>query len=378
MRARRHRRRWPTALLAGLGAVSLGGAGGIVWSIHSFDHRAAVGAARLTRQLQASARRAYRPAAGGAATIADPAATAAACSAPLPSSPAAGTGARMILSAPEIGLLAPVLAGDSATALAVGVGHLPTSAWPDQGGTDVLEAHDVTFFAGLDHLQVGDAVTLEAPCHKWTYRVTSHRVVTQGTPVPSTATPSLVMVTCWPTNALYYTKQRYVLSARLVSTSAAGKVLAAAPTFAVPSALLPAGLAPAQVSVDTLGVPEGTLQESPGLSPQLRASSAALATTGAAMSEFDAGLLAAERGNAGWWAAVAGGVPPAAAAPLAGGPPLWLSPVEVTLGGSGDQVTSATLTATVEASANRFALTVRLASQQQHWAIRSWTMQPLG
>jgi hypothetical protein len=45
----------------------------------------------------------------------------------------------------------------------------------------------------------------------------AHKVVHQGTELVTLEHPSIYLVTCWPENALYFTPERYVLTAQLVS-----------------------------------------------------------------------------------------------------------------------------------------------------------------
>jgi LPXTG-site transpeptidase (sortase) family protein len=374
MSAPRHARRRrlpPAAGLAALAGVAcLLSAAAIVWSIHAYRAHAAAAARHLLSVEAGAAAAAQRPGRTGPSEQAD-------CVAPKVSSASAGV-VRMVLDAPAIGLVAPVLASDTETALSEGVGHLPTSAWPDQAGTVVLEAHDVTFFARIDQLHPKATIELESPCRRWTYRVVGGQVVKAGTPVPNRDN-TLVLVTCWPTNALYFTTTRYVLTATKTAVGHTGRRhLPKAPTFRLPDAHLPAGLSPAEVSVDTLGTPEGTLTASSDLSETLRSSAATLNTAAAAVETFDAGLLAAEQANRPWWAYLAPG-PDAPAEPetLRGGV-RWDSSVDVNLTGAGNQVTAATLTATLTADGATSALTVRLDALDGHWAITTWQLSPVG
>ncbi|HAM01233.1 MAG TPA: hypothetical protein DCQ30_03250, partial [Acidimicrobiaceae bacterium] len=60
-----------------------------------------------------------------------------------------------------------------------------------------------------------------------------------GSPVYNTPGPTITLVTCWPTNALWFTPDRYLVTANEVSqTSSNGGqqyiVASAAPTVPVP------------------------------------------------------------------------------------------------------------------------------------------------
>jgi sortase (surface protein transpeptidase) len=78
----------------------------------------------------------------------------------------------------------------------------------------VLEAHDVTFFANIPRLRAGDTITITAPCRSWTYTVGGAAVQAEY-PVANQPEPTLVLITCYPGDALFRTNQRYVLTASL-------------------------------------------------------------------------------------------------------------------------------------------------------------------
>ncbi|WP_276961685.1 class D sortase, partial [Ferrimicrobium acidiphilum] len=140
------------------------------------------------------------------------------CGGPL-SAPIETAGVDGILSIPSLGVHAPVENGASTTVLSDAVGHDPASAWPNDSGTSVLFAHDVTWFSGIDGLVPGSKVMFQDSCWTYTYAVVAHRVVPQATELLTQAQPTLYLVTCWPTNALFYTPDRYVIQTRLVGVS---------------------------------------------------------------------------------------------------------------------------------------------------------------
>ncbi len=121
-----------------------------------------------------------------------------------------------VLSIPDLGLTAPVEQGISNTVLQTSVGHAPQSVWPGAPGTAVLLAHDVSYFADADKLVPGDLISfrgLPEGCQTVTFEVTGHQVVPAGSAIPGSATPSLVLDTCWPLDALWYTPNRYLVRA---------------------------------------------------------------------------------------------------------------------------------------------------------------------
>lgn len=135
------------------------------------------------------------------------------------SPPVALHGIYGVLVIPALGVRAPVENGDSESVLSDAVGHDPASSWPSVQGTSVLFAHDVTWFSGISKLQRGEVIVFRDACWSYTYAVSGHSIVAQGTELMTQATPTLYLVTCWPSDALFFTPQRYVLTARLVDVA---------------------------------------------------------------------------------------------------------------------------------------------------------------
>ena len=227
-----------------LGLLLIASGAAILASIHRYEQHAANAAAQLVKPVQAPA-----PMRGPEKT----------CTAPAPSRPTRPGVARAVLTIPAIGLTAPVLAGTGGPVLDVGVGHLDGSRWPDEGGTDVLEAHNVTFFTHLPSLNGGDLITITSRCRSWTYRVQSGVTVAAGTPVPDLAAPTLVLVTCSPTDALYYTDKRYVVTASLVGAANAAPTLPPAPVEHAVEARIPKALAARDLEANANGIYLGRL-----------------------------------------------------------------------------------------------------------------------
>ena len=193
-------------------------------------------------------------------------------------------GVQGVLSIPALGVTAPVQNGSSTSVLSDAVGHDPLSSWPDTVGTSVLFAHDVTWFSGIDALRVGSTVTFTDSCWTYTYAVASHRIVTQDTQLLTQSKPSIYLVTCWPANALFYTPDRYVLLARLVSSKRLNGTNVKIPATSVPT-LHAAGV----TSADTLTnnpTPMGYLHLLGNPSATFRQSPQALNDIGLAVEEF--------------------------------------------------------------------------------------------
>lgn len=234
--------------------------------------------------------------------------------------PKAAPGApRGLVEAPSIGLQAPVLQGVGDAQLAVAVGHVPASAWPGTTGTVVLSAHDVSWFSHIDALAKGAAIRYVTPCQTLTYRVTGHRVVPAGSPVLDTASPRLVLVTCYPLDALYITPKRYLVYARLATVTTGGHAASLPPAGAGSlSVPLPASLAASLRGTLTTTAPLGTLQIAGSPSPSWTQSLAPIHAEESALTMYFGALRLAEEGDTAAWQALAPGVPPADAAALRG------------------------------------------------------------
>jgi len=115
---------------------------------------------------------------------------------------------------PALHLIAPVEAGDGSSVLSHAVGWDPASGLPEPGRDAVLVAHDVSWFSQLPALHVGDAVDLVNECGIANeFRVVMHEVTHPGAHITPPASGAVVMSTCWPSNALWFTPDRYVVVA---------------------------------------------------------------------------------------------------------------------------------------------------------------------
>ena len=275
----------------------------------SATHARAVGA--CVSQLPPS----VTEAAGGAGDTPGPALAAA-----LPSD---GTGTSLppayaLLEAPSIGLLAPVVDGVGDSQLSVAVGHVPASSWPGSPGTSVLAAHDVTWFSHIVQLEAGDTVSVVTPCRTFDYTVADHRVVPAGSPIAQTAAEQLVLITCYPLNALFLTSQRYVLDATLTRVVDAGSPTRAVAPGAAPLVPAPPALAAQGLDLDHNPAPLGTLALTGSPAVGWQESAAPLDDEDAVLQLYFAAVRAAEQDQPSWWAAIAPTVPFSAAAPLVG------------------------------------------------------------
>lgn len=261
-----------------------------------------------------------------------------------------------VVQIPAIGLVAPLAIGTSEAVLAADVGLEPASARPGKDGTSVLAAHDVSYFVHLDSLRPGALIEVREPCASYTYRVTSGQVVSAGAPVANTSAPSIALVTCWPTDALWYTSQRYLVLGSLVSRSSS-RAMPAAPagtqrwSVPAPPALVAQGLTLQQNwwpmgRLATVGSPAASWSQSPA---PLGAETSAL--------EVLFGLRhAVASGEHRWWRALAPGV---AWQPWLAGAPT--GPLEVTETVVGSRLSSVTLASSVT-GAGTFSLTLGASS----------------
>lgn len=332
----RHRaptRRW---WLVGVGVVLVVAGGAVAYRIAYFLHHSSASAHALVRAFEAGRvvsplSRARR---GGAA--------AAAC----PSAHASGR-ARMLVDIPALHEIAPVLEGTSDATLGVAVGHLATSPWPGAGGNTVLDAHDVTFFRSIDLLRPGDAILLVGPCSTWHYEVSRSAILDQARIVATGAGSHVVLVTCWPTDALFYTTRRFVLVARLSTVTPTLAGPPARPSLPAVAAALPPELVSLHLDATTAGIPLGTLVLRGSYRPSWLSSSRPLQASDAATHLLEGAIVVARTRDARAWAVIAPGAPFASIEPLAG-PITWTSPVQVTIVGNGVRVAGAVLGATVD------------------------------
>lgn len=217
-----------------------------------------------------------------------------------------------VLSIPAIGLTAPVLEGLSDAVLNVSVGHDPVTVWPGAHGESVLLAHDVSYFSGLDRVRPGDRVIWRLGCYQAVFRVLHARVAAPGALLY--APPSgygLALITCWPTDALFWTPERFIVEATRVGTRSAIPP-ATVPRGSVTRLEVPAppALASRGLALGQLGVIAGRLTIFGSPSESFRQGRGPLAAADTALEEYAAAHTTAVEQNQAWWSAIAlGGVP---------------------------------------------------------------------
>jgi len=98
-----------------------------------------------------------------------------------------------------------VLAGASGRTMAFGPAHLETSAAPGTAGHSILTGHRDTHFAFLEHVVVGDRLSVEGrDGKKQTYRVVEARLADarQDHIKLNVSQDRLTLITCFPFNGL--------------------------------------------------------------------------------------------------------------------------------------------------------------------------------
>jgi LPXTG-site transpeptidase (sortase) family protein len=291
-------------------------------------------------------------------------------------------GPQGLLVIPSIGLTAPVEEGTGDDQLNVAVGHVSTSVWPGTTGNTVLEAHDVSYFVNIDQLTPGETIQYETPCTTYDYTVQSHQVIQQGSTIYNTPSPTLSLVTCWPTNALWFTPTRYLVTASEFRTvpNTAGAAVGTVPTSASPPTVpAPAALVAQGLTLTTNSVPMGTMSITGQPDPGYVEGPGPLAVEDSAVESFIAGVKALEQNQLGWWGAIAPGVPvpqPLLGAHVSG----YDSSLDVTVTATGSAATSVQLTDTAAVDGGkdpgRYALTVVQTVSAGQLVITSWTLHP--
>ncbi|MFZ0250632.1 MAG: class D sortase [Acidimicrobiales bacterium] len=215
-----------------------------------------------------------------------------------------------ILTIPALKLSAPVEEGTDDQELNVAVGHDPQSVWPGVDGAAVFLAHDVSYFVHLNQLKPGDVITYQTACNTVRFQVSGQQVVSAGSSVSSTTDPSLVLDTCWPPNALFFTPDRLLVRATEVGAATKGANLdpdaqfvrtVAATDFATsaPPVLQAQGL-----TLQQNEAPMGTMHLV-NASVAFAQSPGPLSLEAAALETYFGGLHAGAQRQSAWWAAMA-------------------------------------------------------------------------
>ena len=220
-----------------------------------------------------------------------------------------------VLSIPTIGLVAPVQQGVDDSVLNVSVGHNPNTAWPGPNNGALLAAHDVSFFSRLSELNVGDVVSYTVSCGTFVFRVSQRQIATTGDNITIPPSGAVVLDTCWPTNALWFTPQRLIVTAtywKTEATATAPTVVAPASGTIAPVALqvnLPSALSPIALTLLTNSQLMGTMSFSGTPTSDFVQSNAPLQLEAAALTNWFAAIHTLEANRPSWWSYFARDVP---------------------------------------------------------------------
>jgi sortase A len=288
-----------------------------------------------------------------------------------------------ILTIPALNLTAPVEEGTDDAELNVAVGHDPQSVWPGLPGAAVFLAHDVSYFVHLNALKPGDVITYATACNTVKFEVSGQQVVAAGSAVANTTGPSLVLDTCWPPDALFFTPDRLLVRATEVGAVTKGgnlnpgkefieTVQATDYTTSAPPALQAEGL-----TLEQNEAPMGTMNLV-NASVAFAQSPGPLSLEAAALETYFGGLHAGAQHQAQWWGAMARGAAAAMPADLDGATVAGHdAPLDVEIDSSGGTPTRVVLRTTVTleggSSPGEHPMTVVLPVQHGEVFIGSWT-----
>lgn len=288
-----------------------------------------------------------------------------------------------VLRIPQLGVTAPVEGGTADAVLNVAVGHVPGSAWPNQPGTTLLAAHDVSYFADIDQLSIGQSIDFVTPCDTYVYRVTQHRIVPAGSALyTSPANRLLILETCYPLNALFITSQRYLVTASLEKIEVRqSAVPTTAPPPQAPSVPAPPALAAQGLSLDDNEVLLGVLTLTGSPSSAWRQGPAPMADEAAVLAEYFAALRSAEQNQAGWWSVLAPNLSFDQAKPMQGARVGYSGSLMPTLETQGSTFVGASIAVNVsiEGGTNpgSYALSVQETVSGDQLEITQWNLRPL-
>jgi sortase A len=286
-----------------------------------------------------------------------------------------------ILTIPALNLSAPVEEGTDDQELNVAVGHDPQSVWPGVDGAAVFLAHDVSYFVHLNLLKPGDVITYQTACNTVKFQVSSQQVVPAGSSVSSTTDPSLVLDTCWPPNALFFTPDRLLIRATEVGAATKGAnldpdaqfvrtVASTDFTTSAPKALQAQGL-----TLEQNEAPMGTMHLV-NASVAFAQSPGPLSLEAAALETYFGGLHAGAQRQTAWWAAMAPRLPmpPDLAGAVVTGHDAPLDVEIVSSGGAPDQVVlRTTVTLSGGSAPGEHVMTVVLPVHGGQVTIGSWS-----
>jgi sortase A len=119
------------------------------------------------------------------------------------------------LEIPRIGISTIVLEGVDSATLRRAVGHIPSTAMPDQLGNVGLAGHRNTFFRTLRNIRKDDLIIFKTLKGSRTYRVEYFEVVEPSDigVLDETTRPTLTLVTCYPFDFIGAAPKRFIVRA---------------------------------------------------------------------------------------------------------------------------------------------------------------------
>jgi LPXTG-site transpeptidase (sortase) family protein len=206
------------------------------------------------------------------------------------------------LAIPVLGLEAPVEQGISDAVLSDSVGHDPSSALPGTKGIAILLAHDVSYFSALGSVQVGDRVYWIDDCRSSIFKVDRIEVTRPGASLPAPSDGyGIALVTCWPSNALFWTADRLVVLANLVKVTPSGRPAVPKPVPVNIALSVPSILASEGLGVSANGIRVGRLVVTGTPDRSWEQSADPLDVARIAFEELVAVKLTVDAGDKRWW-----------------------------------------------------------------------------
>jgi sortase A len=129
---------------------------------------------------------------------------------------------------PRVGISAVILEGVESRTLRRGVGHIPNTALPAQGGNVGIAGHRDSFFRGLKGVRKNDAIELTTLDGVHRYRVDWTRVVRpeDSQVLADSGAPSLTLVTCYPFYYVGSAPNRFIVHASRLDERGPSRVAA--------------------------------------------------------------------------------------------------------------------------------------------------------
>jgi len=137
----------------------------------------------------------------------------------------------------RLNLTAMVREGVDANTLKIAVGHVPSTALPNEPGNFAIAAHRDTLFRALKDIRRNDLVTFQSPTGNYTYQILATKIVKPsdvsvlradgGGLIPAAMISSdhsqpgklLTMITCYPFYYVGSAPKRFIVEAKLVSST---------------------------------------------------------------------------------------------------------------------------------------------------------------